>query len=613
MHLTNPSSKIGTEVGKMDLLRQKLTLLPEKPGVYLMKDHQGQIIYVGKAKQLKHRVKSYFTGSHDGKTARLVSHITDFEYILTDSEVEALVLECNLIKKHNPKYNILLRDDKTYPYLMITHERHPRIIVTRQIKKGSGKYYGPYPNATAAKEAARLLNRLFPFRKCRQIPTRSCLYHHLEQCLAPCVRDISPNAYEEISKNASTFLNGDQSQILNLLTEKMQKASESLQFERAKEYRDLIEDLKRLGEKQNITLNDFIDRDVIGYAKTTDQLCIQVFYLRQGKLLARDNFVFPYFEDPEEAFISFIAQFYLERKVWPQEILVPPLEAQALTSLFPISIPQKGKKRDLVLMAMSNAQTTLHEQITLEVRQQSENLQALTTLGDLLKIPVPRRIEAFDISNTAGTHSVAGMVQFIEGKPQRNGYRKYKIQPMETSDDTASMGQVIRRRYARLASEDGPLPNLILVDGGKGQIHAALKELNELGLAIPVAGMVKNDHHQTNELMDSTGNSLPLPRNHPTFLLLGRIQNEVHRFAITFHRQQRTKNMTLSALDGITGIGPKRKQHLLQHYSSLDDIRQASVEELQSTGLPQSSALAIFEHFHPSPSQISAQEERSIP
>ncbi len=597
----------------MDLLRQKLTLLPEKPGVYLMKDHQGQIIYVGKAKQLKHRVKSYFTGSHDGKTARLVSHITDFEYILTDSEVEALVLECNLIKKHNPKYNILLRDDKTYPYLMITHERHPRIIVTRQIKKGSGKYYGPYPNATAAKEAARLLNRLFPFRKCRQIPTRSCLYHHLEQCLAPCVRDISPNAYEEISKNASTFLNGDQSQILNLLTEKMQKASESLQFERAKEYRDLIEDLKRLGEKQNITLNDFIDRDVIGYAKTTDQLCIQVFYLRQGKLLARDNFVFPYFEDPEEAFISFIAQFYLERKVWPQEILVPPLEAQALTSLFPISIPQKGKKRDLVLMAMSNAQTTLHEQITLEVRQQSENLQALTTLGDLLKIPVPRRIEAFDISNTAGTHSVAGMVQFIEGKPQRNGYRKYKIQPMETSDDTASMGQVIRRRYARLASEDGPLPNLILVDGGKGQIHAALKELNELGLAIPVAGMVKNDHHQTNELMDSTGNSLPLPRNHPTFLLLGRIQNEVHRFAITFHRQQRTKNMTLSALDGITGIGPKRKQHLLQHYSSLDDIRQASVEELQSTGLPQSSALAIFEHFHPSPSQISAQEERSIP
>ncbi|MDQ7093941.1 excinuclease ABC subunit UvrC [Desulfosporosinus sp. PR] len=578
-----------------------------------MKDHHGQIIYVGKAKQLKHRVKSYFTGAHDGKTARLVSNITDFEYILTDSEVEALVLECNLIKKYNPKYNILLRDDKTYPYLMITHERHPRIIVTRKIKKGSGKYYGPYPNATAAKEAARLLNRLFPFRKCRQIPTRACLYHHLEQCLAPCVRDISPNAYEEISKNASTFLNGDQSQILNLLTEKMQKAAESLQFERAKEYRDLIEDLKRLGEKQNITLNDFIDRDVIGYAKTTDQLCIQVFYLRQGKLLARDNFVFPYFEDSEEAFISFIAQFYLERKVWPQEILIPPLESQALTSLFPISIPQKGKKKDLVLMAMSNAQTTLHDQITLELRQQSENFQALATLGDLLNIPAPRRIEAFDISNTAGTLVVAGMVQFIEGKPQRKGYRKYKIQPMETSDDTASMGQVIRRRYARLVLENDPLPDLILVDGGKGQINAALKELDTLGLAIPVAGMVKNDRHQTNELMDSAGNPIPLPRNHPTFLLLGRIQNEVHRFAITFHRQQRAKNMTLSALDGIAGIGPKRKQHLLQHYASLDDIRQASVEELQATGLPQSIAQTIFQYFHPLPSSISTQEERSTP
>jgi excinuclease ABC subunit C len=596
----------------MDLLRQKLTMLPEKPGVYLMKDQQGEIIYVGKAKQLKNRVKSYFTGSHDGKTARLVSHIIDFEYILTESEVEALVLECNLIKKYNPKYNILLRDDKTYPYLMITHERHPRIIVTRQIKKGSGKFFGPYPNATAAQEAARLLNRLFPFRKCRQIPARSCLYYHLEQCLAPCVRDISPDAYEEISKNASTFLNGDQNEILNLLTNKMQKAAESLQFERAKEYRDLIGDLKRLGEKQNITLNDFIDRDVIGYAKTTDQLCIQVFYLRQGKLIARDNFIFPYFDDSEEAFTSFIVQFYLDRKVWPQEILLPAVESQALTSLFPISIPQKGKKKDLVMMAMSNAQTTLHEQITLEAHQQSENHNALTTLGQLLNIAFPNRIEAFDISNTAGTNVVAGMVQFINGKPQRNGYRKYKIQPMETSDDTASMGQVIRRRYTRLNAENIPFPNLILVDGGKGQIHAALKELAALGLSIPVAGLVKNDRHQTNELMDWKGNLIPLLKNHPTFLLLGRIQNEVHRFAITFHRQQRTKNMTLSALDGINGIGPKRKQHLLQHYSSLDEIQKATVEELQTTGLPCSVAQTIFEYFHPISSEIPT-EERSIP
>jgi len=581
----------------MDPFRQKLTLLPDRPGVYLMKDSQGQIIYVGKAKILKNRVKSYFTGSHDGKTARLVSHITDFEYIITDSEVEALVLECNLIKKYNPKYNILLRDDKTYPYLTITEESHPRVLVTRQIKKASGKYFGPYPNATAAKEAARLLNRLFPFRKCRQIPSQPCLYYHLEQCLAPCVENVSPDVYSGMRKEVSTFLKGDQSGILALLQEKMQKASESLQFERAKEYRDLIEDLKQLGEKQNITLNDFIDRDVLGYATTTDQMCIQVFYLRQGKLQARDSFIFPYYEDPEEAFISFVAQFYIERAVWPKEILLPSVESLVLSKLFPISVPQKGKKRELIQMAMTNARTTLHDQITLEVNQQTETGQALSTLGELLNIPAPSRIEAFDISNTAGTHTVAGMVQFVEGKPQRRGYRKFKIRPMETFDDTAAMKQVIQRRYTRLVTENDLLPNLILVDGGKGQITAALKALNELNLAIPVAGMVKNDRHQTHGLLDQSGTQVPLTKSHSTFLLLNRIQDEVHRFAITFHRQQRAKNMTLSALDNIPGIGPKRKQCLLRHFSSLDDIRQASIEELQAAGIPQNAATTIYEHF----------------
>jgi excinuclease ABC subunit C len=587
----------------MDLLRQKLTLLPEKPGVYLMKDNQGQIIYVGKAKILKNRVKSYFSGSHDGKTGRLVSQIVDFEYIMTESEVEALVLECNLIKKHNPKHNILLRDDKTYPYLMITEEAHPRILVTRQVKKGRGKYFGPYPNATASKEAARLLNRLFPFRKCRQIPTRPCLYYHLEQCLAPCISDVSPNVYVGMRKEVSTFLKGDQSGILALLEGKMQTASEALHFERAKEYRDLIEDLKLLVEKQNITLNDFIDRDVLGYAITTDQICIQVFYLRLGKLLARDSYIFPYFEEPEEAFISFVAQFYIGRTVWPQEILLPPIESLVLSSLFPITVPQIGKKRELIQMAMSNAQTTLHEHITLEVRQQSETQLALATLGELLSIPAPSHIEAFDISNTAGTHTVAGMVQFIEGKPLRRGYRKFKIQPMETSDDTAAMGQVILRRYARLVSENNPLPNLILVDGGKGQINAAIKALKELNLTIPVAGMVKNDRHQTHGLLDRSGTPVPLPKSHPTFYLLGRIQDEVHRFAITFHRQQRAKSMTLSALDNIAGIGPKRKQRLLLHFPSLDDIQRASIEELQKAGLPQSAATVIYQYFHATPLQ----------
>ncbi|KGK89721.1 UvrABC system protein C [Desulfosporosinus sp. HMP52] len=582
----------------MNLLRQKLSLLPEKPGVYLMKDNQAQIIYVGKAKVLKNRVKSYFTGSHDGKTARLVSQISDFEYITTDSEVEALVLECNLIKKYNPKYNILLRDDKSYPYLSITEESHPRVLVTRQLKKDKSKYYGPYPNATAAREAARLLNRLFPFRKCRQIPSQPCLYYHLEQCLAPCIQEVSPEVYRGMRKEISTFLKGDQSGILTLLHGRMIKASEALQFERAKEYRDLIEDLKQLGEKQNITLNDFIDRDVLGFATTTDQMCIQVFYLRQGKLLARDNFIFPYYEDPEEAFVSFVAQFYIERAVWPKEILIPAIESLALSKLFPITTPQKGKKRELVLMAMTNAQTTLHDQITLEINQQQETGDALKTLGELLNISVPRRIEAFDISNISGAHTVAGMVQFIEGKPERRGYRKYKIQPMDTSDDTAAMKQVIFRRYKRLVSENETLPNLILVDGGKGQIRAALSALKEINLVIPVAGMVKNERHQTHGLINQFGEQVLLPKNHPTFFLLGRIQDEVHRFAITFHRQQRAKNMTFSILDDIPGIGPRRKQQLLRHFPSLEDIQSASILELQASGIPFNTAKTIYDYFH---------------
>lgn len=582
----------------MELLKQKLALLPEKPGVYLMKNSLGQIIYVGKAKILKNRVRSYFSGAHDGKTQRLVSQIADFEYIITKSEVEALVLECNLIKEHAPKYNILLRDDKSYPYLTITEEKHPRLFVTRKVKKGSGKYFGPYPNATAATEAARLLNRLFPFRKCRQIPSRPCLYYHLEQCLGPCIQEVDPGTYTEMRKGVSEFLQGDQRKIIAHLEAKMQAAAEDLHFERAKEYRDLIDDLKLLREKQNITLNDFVDRDVVGYATSQDQMCVQVYYLRSGKLLARDNFIFPYFEEPEEAFTSFIAQFYIEGAAWPPEILLPPLESQVLTSLLPTATPQKGKKLDLVHMAMSNAQTTLNDQISLDKEQQSENQIALDTLGEILHIPAPSRIEAFDISNTSGTHNVAGMIQFIDGRPERQGYRKYKIQPMETSDDTASMRQVVTRRYSRLLAENAPLPDLILVDGGKGQISAALQALQELELSIPVAGMVKNDRHQTHGLLNQEGDPAILAKNHPAFHLLGRIQNEVHRFAITFHRQQRAKSMTLSALDGISGIGPKRKQQLLRHFASLEDIKEASVEELQGAGLPYSAANAIYVHFH---------------
>jgi excinuclease ABC subunit C len=581
----------------MEILRQKLSLLPEKPGVYLMKDASGQIIYVGKAKILKNRVRSYFTGSHDGKTQLMISQINDFETILTDSEVEALVLECNLIKKHNPKYNILLRDDKSYPYITITEESHPRIMVTRQVKKGSGKFFGPYPNATAAKEAARLLNRLFPFRKCRQIPSRPCLYYHLHQCLGPCVQNIPVHSYDKIRKEVTTFLKGDQGSILKQLEKQMLQAAETLEFERAKEYRDLMNDLKKVGEKQTITLNDFVDRDVVGYATSKDQICIQIFYLRQGKLLSRDNFIFPYYEESEEAFISFLAQFYTEKNTLPQEILLPTIDITLLAKLFPMTIPQKGQKRDLVEMAMENAKTTLHEQITIEARELEESMNALTELGKVLNIPSPRIIESFDISNIAGTHIVSGMVQFLDGKPNRTNYRKFKIQPMPNMDDTASMNQVIERRYNRLLREGLPLPNLILVDGGKGQINAAKTALDTLALSLPIAGMVKNDRHQTSGLINEAGETLFIERNSSTFRLLERIQNEVHRFAITFHRQQRTKSMILSELDGIPGIGPKRRQQLLRHFKSVEKIRHASLDELQQAGLPIHTAEAVKNHL----------------
>lgn len=581
----------------MEILRQKLSLLPEKPGVYLMKDISDQIIYVGKAKILRNRVRSYFTGSHNGKTELMISQIADIETIITDSEVEALVLECNLIKKHNPKYNILLRDDKSYPFITITEELHPRILVTRKVKKGSGKYFGPYPNATAAREASRLLNRLFPFRKCRHIPTKPCLYYHLHQCLGPCTEEVKPQAYIQMRKEVTSFLKGDQQKIINQLEQKMQEAAENLEFERAKEYRDLISDLRKIGEKQNITLNDFIDRDVIGYALTNDQICIQVFYLRQGKLLSRDNFIFPFYEDPEEAFISFLAQFYTEKPSLPQEILVPPIDISILSHLFPIFIPQKGQKHDLVKMAMENAQKTLHDQITLEAHHVEENLQALEELGNSLKLSTPHRIEAFDISNIAGTHTVAGMVQFLDGKPNRHNYRKFRIQPMENMDDTAAMRQVISRRYSRLKAENLPMPDLILLDGGKGQISAALDALKTLQLLLPVAGMVKNDRHQTAGLINQNGGSVYIEKGSPTFHLLERIQNEVHRFAITFHRQQRAKTMTLSELDNISGVGPKRRQTLLRHFKSIDKIRNASLEEIQSAGLPYPIAETVYQHF----------------
>ncbi|NLP43811.1 MAG: excinuclease ABC subunit UvrC [Peptococcaceae bacterium] len=582
----------------MDILKKKLSLLPEKPGVYLMKNSDGKVIYVGKAKILKNRVRSYFTGSHDQKTQKLVSEIDDFEYILTSSEVEALLLECNLIKKFNPQYNIMLRDDKSYPYIVITSEKNPRILVTRKINKKAGKYFGPYPNATAARETARLLNRLLPLRKCKQMPTKPCLYYHIEQCLGPCISEIDPKTYEELVEKANVFLRGNQKHIISWLEKKMKEASESLNFEAAKEYRDLIDDLQKITEKQNITLNDFKDRDIIAYVVNEDLISIQIFCFRQGKLNTRDGFIFPYYTEPEEAFISFLVQYYSDLAVMPDEICIAPLASNSIMNLLPLTIPKRGKTLELIQLAESNARTVLEEKKQLESEKAEELSKALSDLASILNIPNTEIIEAFDISNIAGTNIVGGMVQFVNGKPCRTNYRKYNIASLlNVRDDTAYIGQVITRRYSRLLKEGTEMPNLILVDGGKGQVSAAVNSLRKINLTIPVAGMVKNERHETRSLINEYGEEINLQNSPELYRLIFRIQEEVHRFAITFHRQQRIRNMISSELDKIPGIGPKRKRLLLSHFKSVENIKKATEEELIQSGLPTNVAREVNKFF----------------
>ncbi|MGI5901353.1 MAG: excinuclease ABC subunit UvrC [Desulfitobacteriia bacterium] len=583
----------------MDKLKAKLNLLPSNPGVYLMKNAVGKIIYVGKAKVLKNRVRSYFTGSHDQKTQKLVSEIADFEYIITSSEVEALLLECNLIKKHNPRYNIMLRDDKSYPYILITSEEHPRIIVTRQVTKKAGKYFGPYPNATAAKETARLLNRFLPFRKCKHIPNKPCLYYHLEQCLGPCIKEVNPDLYKDFIEKANMFLRGNQKDIINWLEEKMTQAAENLQFEAAKEYRDLITDLEKIVEKQNITLNDYKNRDIIAYVANEELISIQVFCFRQGKLVTRDSFILPYFFDAEEAFISFLVQYYTNNSIIPEEICIPELSSESVLSIFPLTNPKKGKNKELLDLALTNARIALEEKMELKKGKTEEDKETLATLASLLDIPKIEVIEAFDISSLAGTNVVGGMIQFRNSKPCRSNYRKFNIVLQEdgNKDDTAYINQIIYRRYSRLKKENAPLPDLILVDGGKGQIKAALEALKDLEIEIPVAGMVKNERHETSSLLNQTGQEILLETKSKVFRLIQQIQEEVHRFAITFHRQQRAKSMTLSELDNIPGVGPKRKFLLFRSFGSIEAIKKATSEELKAAGLPGNVAQKVQEYF----------------
>ena len=587
-----------------NLIKSKLELLPTSPGCYIHKDKNGTIIYVGKAKNLRNRVRSYFRGSHDTKTEALVSEIVDFEFIVTESNIEALLLEINLIKENKPKYNIMLKDDKSYPFIKITNERYPRLIITRQVKKDGGLYFGPYPDVGAANEIKRLLDRIFPFRKCTNPPSKVCFYYHIGQCMAHTVCRKDEAYFKAMSQEVSDFLKGQDDKIIDELKSKMAVAAQSMEFERAAEYRDLIQAIGTLRTKQRVMAKDLQNRDVFGYYVDKGWMCVQVFFVRQGKLIERDVNLFPYYNDPDEDFLTYVGQFYQEKShLVPNEILIPQdIDEEAIKALVDTKVlkPQRGEKKQLVNLAIKNARVSLEQKFNLLEKSVEKTQGAIENLGRLLQIPTPVRIESFDNSNIMGTSPVSAMVVFVNGKPSKKDYRKYKIKTVVGPDDYASMREVIRRRYGRVQRDGLTPPDLIVIDGGQGQVNIAKQVIQEeLGLDIPIAGLQKNDKHQTHELL--FGDPLEvveLSRNSQEFFLLQRIQDEVHRFAITFHRQLRSKNSFSSQLDGIEGLGPKRKQNLMKYFKSLTKIKEASVDEIVAVGIPRAVADAVHQHLN---------------
>lgn len=587
-----------------NLIKSKLELLPTSPGCYIHKDKNGTIIYVGKAKNLRNRVRSYFRGSHDTKTEALVSEIVDFEFIVTESNIEALLLEINLIKENKPKYNIMLKDDKSYPFIKITNERYPRLIITRQVKKDGGLYFGPYPDVGAANEIKRLLDRIFPFRKCTNPPSKVCFYYHLGQCMAHTVCHKDEAYFKGMAQEVSDFLKGQDDKIIDELKVKMTTAAQNMEFERAAEYRDLIQAIGTLRTKQRVMAKDLQNRDVFGNYVDKGWMCVQVFFVRQGKLIERDVNLFPYYNDPDEDFLTYVGQFYQEKShLIPNEILIPQdIDEEAVKALVDTKVlkPQRGEKKQLVNLAIKNARVSLEQKFNLLEKSMEKTQGAIENLGKLLQIPTPVRIESFDNSNIMGTSPVSAMVVFVNGKPSKKDYRKYKIKTVVGPDDYASMQEVIRRRYSRVMRDGLTPPDLIVIDGGQGQVNIAKQVIQEeLGLDIPIAGLQKNDKHQTHELLFGDPlQVIELSRTSQEFFLLQRIQDEVHRFAITFHRQLRSKNSFSSQLDGIEGLGPKRKQLLMKHFKSLTKIKEATVDEIVTVGIPRAVAEAVQAKLH---------------
>ena len=603
-------------------LEEELKKLPDKPGVYIMHDKIGTIIYVGKAVSLKNRVRQYFRAStnHSAKIKRMVSKIDYFEYIITDSELEALVLECNLIKEHSPKYNTMLKDDKTYPFIKITTGEHfPRVLFSRKIVHGTGKYYGPYTSAGAVKDTIELLCKLYKLRTCnRKLPAdqgreRPCLNYHIGQCSAPCQGYINEEDYRKSIESVMEFLDGDYSHILKSLTQQMQQASENMEFEEAAKYRDLIASVKQVAQKQKITMDDVTDRDVIAVACDGQDAVVQVFFVRSGKLLGRDHFHMSVAEGDTrgEILSQFIKQYYGGTPYIPNVVMIQEeiedsdVISQWLSGIkkrkVNIITPKKGDKEKLVELAYRNAQMVLIQDGEKIKREQQRTVGAMEEIAGWIHLSGVRRVEAYDISNTSGVESVGSMVVFQDGKPARNDYRKFKIKTVKGPDDYKSMKEVLTRRFKRALESSAGFdiyPDLIMMDGGKGQVNIALEVLEELGLSIPVCGMVKDDNHNTRGLYYNNV-EIPVDKRSEGFKLITRIQDEAHRFAIEYHRSLRSKAQVSSVLDGIDGVGPARRKALMKHFMEIEKIRHASVEELmEATGINRGVAENIYNYFH---------------
>ena len=583
------------------MIDEKLKTTPHKPGCYLKKDKNGYIIYVCKRKKKKNRLSSYFKSSHVGKTAMLVKDIYDFEYILTSSEVESLLLEINLIKKYTPKYNILYKDDKSYPYIELTNDKYPRLLIVRQINPKRGKnrcLFGPYPNVYAAKKTVEILNRIYPLRKCKNLPKKECLYYHINECMGYCTNKVSLEEIDKMRGEIISFFNGNSTIVRNKLEEKMYKHSSLLEFEKAKYYKDLLDYIDITLEKQKVDGIDNYNRDVIGYYTDNYYLSINILFIRGGKLIDKKSNIFPMIDTLDNEIETYISNFYIENPSKVKEVLTPSIvNNELLTETFSFSFitPSRGVKKKLLDLAYENASVYYNEQITILENDEDKRKNTLNELAKVLNIPKVDRIELFDNSNLFGNFNVSGMVVFIDGKKAPQEYRKYKIS-VDKNDDYNTMKEVIYRRYFRVLKDDLVRPDLIIVDGGVNQINACKDIISSLGLDIPICGLKKDNHHSTNTLITEDLKEIDLKKDSDLFLFLTKMQDEVHRYTISYHKQIRSKGALSSILDNIPGIGEVRKKKILKKYKTISAIKDASISELEEI-LPHDVAKNFYDYI----------------